>query len=80
MADILEKETILDFLKKNKPYFEEQYKISKIGLFGSYACNKQTEKSDIDILVSMPSSFDDYYDLTEFLETHFYKKLIYCLL
>jgi len=23
----------------------------------------------------MPSSFDDYYDLTEFLETHFYKKI-----
>ena len=65
----MNKQIILDFLKKNKTLFKQKYNVTKIGLFGSYATNHQTENSDIDILVSMPSSFDNYYELKEVLES-----------
>ena len=64
----MEREKILSFLKQNKPFLEKKYKVMKIGLFGSYATGTNTEESDIDIIVSMPSNFDDFYDLKEFLE------------
>ena len=64
----MNKQIILDFLRKNKDFFQQKYNVKKIGLFGSYANNQQTENSDIDILVSMPSSFDNYYELKEYLE------------
>jgi len=65
----MNKQIILDLLKKNKTLFKQKYNVTKIGLFGSYATNHQTENSDIDILVSMPSSFDNYYELKEVLES-----------
>jgi predicted nucleotidyltransferase len=52
-----------------------KYKVAKIGLFGSYVNHKETQDSDIDILVDMPSNFDLYYDLKEFLENAFNKKI-----
>ncbi len=47
----------------------------KIGLFGSYAKEQQTARSDIDIIVDMPSNFDKYYDLKEFLEKELKTKI-----
>ena len=64
---------IIDFLISHKKEIESKFRVSKIGLFGSYALNKQTEDSDIDILVSMPSDFDLYYDLKEYLESRLHK-------
>jgi len=66
----MDKNIILNFLKNNKPLLEEKYDVDKIGLFGSYALDKQTENSDIDIIVSMPSNFDKFYDLKDFLESN----------
>ncbi len=65
----MNKEEILDFLKENKSLLEKKYNVKKIGLFGSFVNGSQKKTSDIDILVSMPSSFDNYYDLKEFLES-----------
>jgi predicted nucleotidyltransferase len=65
------RDSILSFLKQHKQLLVDQYHVKTIGLFGSYATEHQTDKSDIDILVDMPSSFDLYYDLKEFLETSF---------
>lgn len=67
----MKKEDILLFLKNNKTLLKEKYNVTKIGLFGSYAYGNENENSDIDILVEMPSSFDKYYDLKDFLEKHF---------
>ena len=66
----MEKQEILDFLSKNKSLLKQKYNVSRIGLFGSYASGKQTDESDIDIIVSMPSNFDNFYDLKDFLETN----------
>jgi len=71
----MDKQTILAFLKENRIMLQEKYQIKKIGLFGSYAKGEETSESDIDILVDMPSSFDLYYDLKEFLEKSFGKSI-----
>ncbi len=71
----MDKQTILAFLKENRTMLQEKYQIKKIGLFGSYVKGEETSESDIDILVDMPSSFDLYYDLKEFLEKSFGKSI-----
>jgi predicted nucleotidyltransferase len=66
------KEYILNALKISKP---ELYKlgIKDIGLFGSYARNDQSEKSDIDILIDFDPEMENYdnymavYDIFESL-------------
>ena len=51
------KEDIIKKLKEIKPFLQQQFSITEIALFGSYARNEQTEKSNIDIMVqfAMPS-------------------------
>ena len=46
---MLTREDILQFLRENKERFAEQYGVTKIGLFGSFARNEATEESDIDV-------------------------------
>ena len=75
MEASMTKEDIIDFLKNHKQMLFEKYHVKNIGLFGSYATGRYTEKSDIDILVDMPSNFDLYYDLKEFLESSFNKSV-----
>ena len=43
---------ILDYLRENKKVFLTVYGVRKIGLFGSYARDEQSDQSDIDILIS----------------------------
>ena len=69
------KEYILDFLKEHKEEFKKKYQVDSIGLFGSYARDEAKEDSDIDLLVEMPSSFDNFFDLKYFLEDAFGKKV-----
>jgi uncharacterized protein len=61
---------ILRALQKNKSYFFEKYPLKSMALFGSYARNEATSKSDIDILVefSTPVGFE-FMDLAIELET-----------
>ena len=63
---------ILDFLRENKPFFEREFSISKLGLFGSYARNEQTLKSDIDILFDFQEGtqnlFLKRFDFKEFVK------------
>ena len=42
---------IENHLKKLKPVLAEKFHISKIGYFGSFANNEQSENSDLDLLV-----------------------------
>jgi len=66
---------ILQMLQEQKHYMYDNFDVKKIGLFGSYAKGNETSESDIDIIVDMPSSFDKYYALKEFLESLFHKKV-----
>ncbi len=56
----LNKEIILQKLSEID---KNEYGFSKIGLFGSYSKNEQTENSDIDILVEMEINYS-FKDLT----------------
>lgn len=52
---LINQNVIIDYLKKHKIDFSEKYSIEKIGLFGSFATNKNTENSDIDIVYKTSS-------------------------
>jgi predicted nucleotidyltransferase len=69
------KETIINFLKENKQTIQEKYAVNTIALFGSFARNEATKESDIDILVDMKPSFDNFFDLKYFLEDAFKTKV-----
>ncbi len=47
---------ILDYLSTHKERFQKLYHVNKIGIFGSYARNQATAKSDIDIVVDLNKS------------------------
>jgi len=47
---------ILDYLSTHKERFRKLYHVNKIGIFGSYARNQATAKSDIDIVVDLNKS------------------------
>lgn len=72
-----DKEEILKMLKKLKAEIKKNYKVKKIGLFGSYVNNKQKETSDIDFLIEFEDDADlfHYIGLSFFLEDHFNKKV-----
>ncbi|MFZ5764174.1 MAG: nucleotidyltransferase family protein [Thermodesulfobacteriota bacterium] len=59
---------IKDKLAKELPEINARYKIQSLGLFGSYIKNEQTEKSDLDILVT----FNETPSLFKFLELENY--------
>ena len=66
---------IIDFLSTHKYELKEQYGVKNIALFGSYARDEATPKSDIDILVDMPSSFHAFFGLKTYLEQHLKKSI-----
>jgi uncharacterized protein len=44
-------EEIKQILRQSKPLLQEQYQITQLGIFGSYARGEQTEESDVDVLI-----------------------------
>lgn len=63
-------------LVKEKPLLQKKFHVKTIGVFGSYAREEQTSKSDIDILVefSRPVGWE-FLDLKEYLESLYGKKV-----
>jgi predicted nucleotidyltransferase len=54
---------------KLKPILSEKYFVERIGYFGSYSRDEQTQESDIDILVDFRKPLGwAYFDLQELLE------------
>ncbi|MHA1328531.1 MAG: nucleotidyltransferase family protein [Promethearchaeota archaeon] len=52
-----------------KPILKKKFKVSKIGIFGSYTKNIQKKDSDIDILVKFSEPIGlVFFDLLEYLE------------
>jgi len=66
------KNYILNFLKEHKEELKNNFSLTKIGLFGSYAKNTARKDSDIDIVIE--STEKDFFlrdDLREYLESNF---------
>jgi predicted nucleotidyltransferase len=69
---------ILNILKSNKKTLHEQYGVTDIAVFGSYARNEHKGKSDIDIFVELKPSFrtfDNFMDLKFYLQKMTSKKV-----
>jgi predicted nucleotidyltransferase len=79
---MITKNEILEFLSNNKSIFEKRFYCLKIGLFGSFARNEQTEKSDIDIIVVFKPDTPDFYqteiELKKFIGNKFNRKVDIC--
>ena len=67
------KEYILSEMKQQKKELQN-FGIVRIGLFGSYVREEQSEKSDIDILIEFEpekENFDNYMSVYDILENMF---------
>jgi len=62
-------EHILICIRKEMPYLKSHFQIKTIGVFGSYARDNASEKSDLDILVEYDISpgFIKFIQLEDFL-------------
>jgi len=70
---MLPSDKIIKLLNENHQEIKK-FGVKRIGLFGSYATNKQKPESDIDVLVEFnkgKKTFDNYMDLKFFLEDLF---------
>ncbi len=65
---------ILEFLTLNKQYFRDQFGIVKIGLFGSYAKDEQTDGSDIDLIVEFAKNTPNLFDVKNELKNYIKEK------
>jgi uncharacterized protein len=76
---MLTREDILFYLKENKAYLRNQFKVVEIGIFGSFARGEATEDSDIDVLVNFEKDtlglFELKFYLSEYLAAHFNRKV-----
>ncbi|MDR1606256.1 MAG: nucleotidyltransferase domain-containing protein [Streptococcaceae bacterium] len=63
----------IDEIKEKIEPIAKKYKIPKVFLFGSYARNTPTEKSDVDLVIesSHIPYYDILFDIEEELETNF---------
>ena len=79
---MLTQKEILTFLRNNKELFAEKYSLEKIGIFGSFARNEQTENSDIDLLVEYKKNTEKLYDIEDnfriMIKEKFNKKVDIC--
>jgi len=73
----MDKTYILAFLTAHKKEMEEKFGLVKIGLFGSYARDEQTQESDIDLAVEIESSnkFRSFFSMKQYLENHLQHKV-----
>ena len=69
------KKEILNYLSNHKKEFQKEYEVEKIGLFGSYARNKEHAHSDIDIFVQMKPDLFKLVELKQQIEKDLQKKV-----
>ncbi len=71
----MDKEIIIKKIKQQYPHLISEYGIKRIGLFGSYARNAQTDDSDIDIIAEFDKPIGlKFVEFTEYLENFLGKK------
>jgi predicted nucleotidyltransferase len=65
---MIDRADILDYLKQHKAELLTQYKLSKIGIFGSFARAEQTADSDIDLIVEFQDGTENLFQLKQGLK------------
>lgn len=74
----MNKEEILLFLKNHKKELYNDYGVIKIGLFGSFVRNNETEESDIDIAIEIKEEYktlNNFLSIERFLSDSFHRKV-----
>ncbi|MCP4106037.1 MAG: nucleotidyltransferase family protein [Desulfobacteraceae bacterium] len=67
---------IEQILKDHYAVLNQQFKVSKIGIFGSYAAGRANENSDVDILVEFSEPVGwEFTDLHDYIESILNKKV-----
>ena len=71
------KKEVIEIIRSIKPEIKARYGVQRLGLFGSYARERQRKRSDIDILVAFSRDIDlfDFLDLREYLESKLNSKV-----
>ncbi len=61
---------VLDLLRAHKPLLAERFGVTQLALFGSFAREQATDRSDVDILVQFdgPATAKSYFGLQFYLE------------
>lgn len=64
-------------LSELKPTLKKRFKVETIDIFGSYAREEQTQKSDLDILVTYSGAVSLFtiYDLKQYLKRKLHMKV-----
>jgi predicted nucleotidyltransferase len=70
-------ETIKRQLCELKPVLKAKYNVETMAIFGSYARSEQTQKSDLDLLItfSKPYNIWEFIDVKEFLTKKLHVKV-----
>ncbi|HAO23375.1 MAG TPA: hypothetical protein DCQ37_24775 [Desulfobacteraceae bacterium] len=71
---MIRKEDISEFIRQNRLWLKEHFHIEKIAIFGSFARNEQTDKSDIDLLIELEDNTPDIHEKKEELRKYFRNK------
>lgn len=58
----------MSILREHFPELQEQYKVSWLGVFGSYVRNEQRKRSDLDVLIE----FSETPSLIDLVELQYY--------
>ena len=73
---MISKNDILTKLSDLKPMLYKDYSVTRIGLFGSFSDDSNTEKSDIDLLVEFEKPIGwKFFSLEIYLESLFGRKI-----
>ena len=79
---MLNKEQVIDFIKKNFDQLNSDHCIVKIGLIGSFARDEQTDESDIDLLIEFRPGTKDLLnrksEIKRFFKTHLNRDVDVC--
>ncbi len=72
----MNKQSIIESIKSEKPYLQEHFGVEEIALFGSYARGEEKADSDVDILVKIKiKTLRNYFSLLDYLEAKFHKRI-----
>ncbi|MBN1985672.1 MAG: nucleotidyltransferase family protein [Prolixibacteraceae bacterium] len=66
---------IVNFISENKAILEKKYHVSKIGIFGSFARNEQTEESDVDLIIDFKENTNNLFEVKLAIKEFFKEKL-----
>ena len=72
------REEILRYLRDNKRFLHDTFGVTRIGIFGSFAQDRQTDSSDIDMVVEFEKgkkNIHNFFRLKRYLEGQLDRKV-----